>query len=29
VPFEEFVSTVTYNKSQAFRQMLERVEAEI
>lgn len=29
VPFGEFIDTVTYNKSEAFRSMLKRVEAEI
>lgn len=29
VPFDEFISTVTYNKTPQFRAMLERVEAEI
>lgn len=29
VPFEEFIETVTYNKTAAFRAMLERVEVEI
>ncbi len=29
VPFEEFLETVTYNKTQAFREMLRRAEAEI
>lgn len=29
VPFEEFINTVTYNKTEAFRAMLERVEREI
>lgn len=29
VGFEEFLNTVTYNKTPAFREMLERVEAEV
>jgi len=29
VPFEEFIETVTYNKTQDFYHMLQRVEAEI
>ena len=29
VPFREFIDTVTYNKTDAFRAMLERVETEI
>lgn len=29
VPFEEFLSTVTYNKTEAFYEMLKRVEEEI
>ncbi len=29
VPFREFIDTVTYNKTDAFREMLERVEREI
>lgn len=29
VPFEEFLETVTYNKTDVFREMLERVEREL